>query len=87
MLAAYGLAFAVITDRLYRTGIERLAAKLLFIGGFRLLIDERIAVLVVAGKVGRCGVAANVTVDALLIDVKAAGDIVGKFVFGLCHLN
>lgn len=87
MLAAYSLAFAVVAYRLYRTCIERLATKLVLIGGFRLLIDERIAVLVVAGKVGRCGVAANITVDALLIDVKAAGGIVGKFVFGLCHLN
>ena len=54
-------------------------------GAFRLLVDVRVAVFIVAGEVVRGSVPTDIAVDALPVNVIFARNIVGKLVLNKCH--
>jgi len=71
--------FSVVTNRLNRTSFKGLHAQLdIFLRG-RLRVDEGIATLFVALEKRRRRLPAEITIDALLIDVKFASGIVFPF--------
>src|SRR4051794_36834297 len=72
-------ALPVIANRLNRAAFHRFFAKALFLGAFRLFVDERVTTVIVAFEIGRSGFAAQIAVDALIIDVKFATYVFGVF--------
>ena len=59
---------SVVPDGLDGAAFLGFLAPGFFLGRLRLLIDERIAAVLVALEIVRCGFAAQVTVDTLVID-------------------
>src|SRR6185436_15870446 len=59
-------------------------ALLFFLGGLGLLVDEGVATVVVALEVGRCGFAAQVAVNALVVHVVFARDV---FRISICDVS
>ena len=76
---------AVATDRLDRTAFHGFFAESALFSGLGLLVDVRIAAVLVAGEIGGGRLAAKVAVDALVIDVKFAGNVVCVAVFEVSH--
>ena len=56
-----------------------------FLGSFGLLEDEAVSAVIVALEVRGGGFAAQVAIDALVIDIEFARDIVAVFVCCVCH--
>jgi hypothetical protein len=56
----------------------------LFIG-FRLLVEEGVTTVVVTLEVGRGSLAAEVAVDALIVDVISAVGVLGVFIGSVSH--
>src|SRR5829696_4092435 len=75
----------VISDRLDRTAFHCFLAKRFLLRGLGLLVNVRMPAVVVAGVVRRSRLPAKVAIDALIIDVKAAGDVLRIFVCYLSH--
>ena len=76
---------AVVADGFHRAGHEGFAAERSFFGCFGLFSDVRIAVLIISGEIGRRNIAADIAVDALIIDVVLARRVIRKFVSQECH--
>jgi hypothetical protein len=76
---------SVIADGFDGTAFHRFLAELLFIRARRLLEDVGIAPVIIAAKVARSGFAAQVAVDALVIDIVLAGEIFGIAVCDVSH--
>ena len=75
----------VIPNRFDRTVIQRVLAKRFLVGRLRLLEDVREARFVVADEVRRRGLATEVAIDALRIDVVSARCLTGHFIVGICQ--
>ena len=80
------LASTVVADGFHRAAFHRLPALYLLLLVVGLFVDEGISPVVVAGEAGWCSLAAEITVDALFIHKKFAGDIVLVFVFDFSHV-
>jgi len=78
---------AVVADGLDRATFDGFHALGRAFVVLRLFLDERIAALVVAREKCRSGFAAQVAVDALLVNVKFASDVCFPFVCFVCHKN
>jgi hypothetical protein len=76
---------AVIADRLDRTAFHCLFALRLFLGRAGLLVNVRVTTVIAPRKIGRGRFAAEVTIDALIIDEKTAGNVFRVFVFEFGH--
>ena len=63
---------AVVPDRFDWTAFHRLFAKSFFFRRLRLFIDVRMAAVVVPLEIGRRGFAAQIAVDALIIEIDFA---------------
>ena len=60
----------VIADRFDWTAFHRFLAERFFLRSLRLFINVGVAAIVVAFEIGRRGFAAQIAVDALIVDVK-----------------
>ena len=76
---------AVVADGLDRAAFLGFLALAFFLGGFRLLVDEGIAAVVVALEVVGGGFAAEVAVDALVVDVELATGVFGVAICVVSH--
>ena len=76
---------AVVANRLYRAAFHCLFAKAFFLGRLRLLINVRMAAIVVAFEIGRRGFPAQIAVDALVIDIKLTLNVFSVFVSNVGH--
>src|SRR5262249_51914827 len=74
------LFVSVVPNRLDGAALKRLHALSDIFFGRRLLLDERITAFIVTGEERRRGFPTKVTVDALLIDVEFARNILGPLV-------
>ena len=54
-------------------------------GAFRLLVDVRVAVFIVAGEVVRGSVPTDIAVDALPVNIILARNVVREFILNECH--
>ena len=79
------LRLAVVPDRFDRAVVHRILAERFFFLVLRLLVDVGEAFFVVALEVRGSGLATEIAVDALGVDVIAAGRLAGHFVVGICH--
>jgi hypothetical protein len=76
---------AVAADGFHRTAFHRFFAKRGFGVVLGLFIDVAVAAVVIAGEVGGCRLAAQIAVDALIIDEKGACDVLGIFISDFGH--
>ena len=76
---------AVIADRLNRATFFGFFAASFFLGIFGLFMNERIAAVVVAFEIIRSRFAAEIAVNALIIDVVFAGGIFRISVRNVSH--
>jgi uncharacterized protein YggE len=77
----------VIADRFDRTIIESVFAERLFVFVLGLFENKRESLLVIANKVRGSGLAAEITIDALRVDVITAVDLSGNAIGGVCHVG
>ena len=68
---------SVIADGFYRTAFHRFLAKLLFFGSRGLLVNVGVAAIIIAAKITRGGLAAEVTVNASGVDIESARNVFG----------
>jgi len=78
--------FSVAADCLNRATFHCFLAKRLFLRGFRLLVNVGVPAIVVASEVGGRGLAAEVAIDALVIDEEFAGNVLRIFVCDVSHI-
>ena len=78
-------AVPVVADRFDRAAFHCLFAKSFFFRRFRLFIDIRVAAVVVPLEIGRRGFAAQIAIDALIIDIEFACYVFGVFVRDIGH--
>ena len=78
---------AVAADGLDRATFLRFLAKRFFLGTLRLLIDKGMAAVVVALEIRGRGFAAQIAIDALVIDVKFTVYVFRIFVCGISHFR
>jgi hypothetical protein len=71
---------AVVADRFDRTTFHSFLAGLFFVSASRLLLYEGISPVSVAVEILRGGFAAQIAIDALIIDVEFARDVVCVFI-------
>ena len=76
---------AVATDGFDRAAFHGFFAERFFFWTLRLLVNVRMAAVVVPFKIRRRSLAAEVAVDALIVDVKLSFDIFGVFVSDISH--
>jgi hypothetical protein len=77
----------VIADRFNRTAFHRFFAKRFFVGRLRLLVNVGVPAVIVPFKIGGGGLAAQIAVDALIIDVEFAWYVFGVFVRCVGHIS
>ncbi len=78
-------ASAIVADGLNRAALHGLFALLFFLFVFGLFAHVGVAAVLVAGKVLGSRFAAEITVNALVIDVKLACDVLRIFVCDISH--
>src|SRR5206468_2195904 len=76
---------SVIADGFHGTAFHRFLAKLLLFGSRGLLVNVGVAAIIVAAKITRCGLAAKITVDTLVIDIVLASEVFGIAVCDVSH--
>ena len=92
MLGFWSLGFpllrlrAVLPDGFNRATFHRFLAKPFFLGRLRLFINEGMAAVVVALEIGGRGLATEIAIDALIIDVKFSLDVFRIFVCSVGHI-
>jgi hypothetical protein len=79
-------AVPVVSDRFDRAAFHRFFAKAFFFGRLRLLVNVRVAAVIIPFEIRGRGFAAQIAVDALIIDVKFARYVLGVFVRGVGHV-
>ena len=77
--------FAVVADGLDGAAFHGLGTLGYFFLGSGLLYDKGVTTFIAALKEGRSGFAAEVAVDALLVDIEFAGDVAGPLFSFVCH--
>jgi hypothetical protein len=86
-VARYHLgAISVIANGFNRAAFHRFFAEPFFFGCLRLLVNVGVAAVVIPLEVCRGGFAAQITVDALIIDIEFARYVLGIFVRGVGHV-
>ena len=78
-------SLAVVADGLDRAAFHGFLAKGALVVVLRLLVNVGISAVVVAGEVVGSGFAAEVAVDALVIDVEGAGGVFGIAIIDVGH--
>jgi hypothetical protein len=87
-VAPYHLgAVPVVADRFDRAAFHRFFAETFFVGRLRLLVDVRVAAVIVPFEIRGSGLAAQIAVDALIIDVEFARYVLGVFVRCVGHVS
>src|SRR5207302_5991747 len=76
---------AVVADGLDWTAFHRLFTESLFLRRGRLFIDIGMATVIVAAEIRRRGFPAEITVDALVIDVELSLNVFGIFICDVRH--
>ena len=76
---------AVAANGLDRATFHRLFAERFFLRRFRLLVYVGMPTIIVTTEVRRCGFAAKIAVDALVIDIELSIYIFGIFICGVGH--
>ena len=76
---------AVVANGFDRAAFLGFLATRFLVRIFRLLIDEGVTAVIVPFEIIRRGLAAQVAIDALIIYVIFAGDILRIFVRDVCH--
>jgi hypothetical protein len=76
---------AVVANRFDRATFQRFFAERFLLRGLWLLVNVGMTPIVVAFKTGGCGFAAQIAVDALIIDVECPGYVFGVFVCDVGH--
>src|SRR5437588_10537300 len=76
---------SVIADGFDWTSFHRFLAERLFLGSLRLFINVGVAAVVVAFEIGRGGFAAQIAVDALIVDIEFSRYVLGVFVRSVGH--
>jgi len=79
-------AISVIANRFHRAAFHRFFAEYFFFWRLRLLVNEGVAAVVIPLEVCRGGFAAQITIDALIIDIEFARYVLGIFVRGVGHV-
>jgi hypothetical protein len=79
-------AVPVVADRFDGTAFHRFFTETFFVGCLRLLVHVGVAAVIVPFKIGGCGLAAQIAVDALIIDVEFARYVLGVFVRCVGHV-
>jgi hypothetical protein len=79
--------FAVAADGFDGATAEGFFAELQLFVGLRLLVDVGVTAVIVTGEVGGSGFAAKIAVDALIVHVKGARDVLGVFVCCVSHVR
>src|SRR5437867_6968149 len=74
---------AVVADRFDRAAFHRFFAKPFFFRRLWLFIDVRVAAVIVSFEISRRGFAAQIAINALIIDVEFARYVFGVFVRGI----
>jgi hypothetical protein len=77
---------AVAPDCFDRAAFHCLFAKRFFVGIFRLLIDKGMAAVIIALKICGRGLAAQIAVDALIINVEFSFYALWIFIRGVGHI-
>jgi hypothetical protein len=78
-------AIPVIANCFNWTSFHGFFAEYFFLVRLWLLVYVGMAAVIVSFEIGGRGFAAQIAVDALIIDVKFAGDVFGVFVRGIGH--
>jgi hypothetical protein len=76
---------AIIPNRFDRTAFHRFFAESFFLWRLWLLVDIRMATVIIPLEVCGRSFAAQIAVDALIIDVEFALYVLGVFVCGVSH--
>ena len=76
---------SVIADCFDWAPFHRFLAERFFLGSLRLFINVGVAAVVVTFEIGRSGFAAQIAVDALIVDVKFSRYVLGVFVRNVSH--
>jgi hypothetical protein len=76
---------AVIANGFDGTTFHRFFAKGLFLWRFRLFINVGMAAVVVALEIRGRGFAAQIAIDALVVDVELSGNVLGVFICYVSH--
>jgi hypothetical protein len=76
---------SVVSDRLDRTAFHGLLAKSFLFRSLGLLEDVGVTTIFIALEVGGCRLAAKVAIDALVVAVVGARNILGIFVGYISH--
>jgi hypothetical protein len=82
-LAGDGLA--VVADGFDGAAFHGFFAQLFFVGRSGLFVNERVTAIVIALEVGRGGFAAQVAINALVVNEVFAGGVFGIFVCCVSH--
>jgi hypothetical protein len=77
--------FAVVADRFDRATLKGFIAESDVFFGLGLLVDEGVTTFIVTGEEGRRGLATQIAVDALLIDVELSTGVLLPLVFFISH--
>jgi len=79
-------AVSVIANGFNRAAFHCFLAEAFFVGRLRLLVNVGVAAVVIPLEVRRSGFAAQITIDALIIDIEFARYVLGIFVRGVGHV-
>jgi hypothetical protein len=86
-VAPYHLgAISVITNGFNRAAFHRFSAEPFLVLRLRLFVNVGVATVVIPLEVCRGGFAAQITIDALIIDIEFARYVLGIFVRGVGHV-
>ena len=77
---------AVVADRFDGATFHRFLAKRFLFGRLGLLVNVGVTAVVISLEIGGRSLAAQIAVDALLIDVERAGCVLGVLVGGVGHI-
>ena len=76
----------VVTDRLDGATFHGFLAGSLFFGTLRLFVHVGVSAVFEAGEIVRRGFAAQVTVDAIVVDVELTGHVLGISICEVSHM-
>jgi hypothetical protein len=82
----YRLALTIAADGFYGAAFLRFFAESFFLGTFGLFVDVRMAAVVVAFVIRGRGFAAEIAVDALVIDIKLPRYVFRIFIRCVSHM-
>jgi hypothetical protein len=76
---------AIVTDGFHGATFHRFFAEPFFFRRFRLLVNVGMAAIIVALEIGRSRFAAQIAIDALIIDIEFASYVSRVLVCGIGH--